>query len=980
MPRGQTNTVLCYLRTLADGGKPDRALLERFASLRDEAAFSALLRRHGPMVLRLCRRVLGREQDAEDVFQATFLVLSQRAASVQRRECVGSWLYGVAYHLALKEKAKGVRRREHEGHKAKEAAGDPLREITVREAEEILDQELAGLPDVYRAPLVLCYLEGLTRDEAAQRLGWPLGTLKGRLERARARLHARLAGRGLSPQAALLGCLFAEVPGPAGGSGALFSLTTKAAAAVAAGGAASAVVPARVAALAEGALKSMFVSKVKGAAVVVLLLGALGLGAGGLAGRGVLRAPQAAARAANPAAPAWDEPGGGASPRRGGGVPAASPEATKGGPSQVEFRGQVLGPDGKPLAGAKLYLLGGRRGGPTAGKETGMKLVGASDRDGRFRVAVTPPAPDGRFHLVAHAASFGVDWVGLGEGEPPGEVTLRLPKDVPITGRVVDAEGRPVAGASVSASSVFVLEGGKPDVLFLAGRLRDNPPKKRLDVRLDAVTGAVTTNKEGRFTLKGAGAERVVRLAVAGAGVARSSPYVVTRPGFDPRPYNEEIRKDYRALTRFFGLYPPSLTFVAEPGRAVEGVVKDAKSGEPVPGCRLRAQTGSPDEVVVASDAKGRYRIDGLPKDPRDYAVSVSPPKGTVYLRRTARAADGPGYSPLRLDVELVKGVVVTGRVLDRHSGKGVRAGVRVAPLADNEFVKGRPGLENDRPVEATDQDGRFRLVAAPGKVLVLAGVQGRERLDGHQLSPYRQAVPDPGHKDLFVFDADADSWVVPTAAGPQFLGNWNAARVVDVKEAGETTADLAVDRGATARLAVEDADGKPLAGAWVAGLTEQWPITYRLPGATGTVYALSPERPRTLVLFHPEKKLGGTLTVRGDEKEPVVARLGPAGRVTGRLLGADGRPLAGAEVSVSPQGLAARELHRFAGPTGEAAVTDKDGRFSVSGVVPGVSVVLRVRKGGSLLISKPRVGQRLLKLKPGESLDLGERRMEQAP
>src|SRR5206468_4235758 len=185
------------------------------------------------------------------------------------------------------------------------------------------------------------------------------------------------------------------------------------------------------------------------------------------------------------------------------------------------------------------------------------------------------------------------------------------------------------------------------------------------------------------------------------------------------------------------------------------------------------------------------------------------------------------------------------------------------------------------------------------------------------------------------------------TAGGRlEFLSGEMAVKVLDIKENGETAVELFVDRGVTGQLTVQDADSKPLAGAWVAGLTHHWPITYKLPEPTATVYALNPETPRTLVVFHPEKNLGGTVTIRGDEKEPVVAKLGPVGKVAGRFLEADGNPLAGAEVSINARGTIASELYRFASPTGKPVVTDKDGRFTLSGVVPGVSFSLQIRKG----------------------------------
>src|SRR5262245_24476356 len=202
MPNRFAVPLLGYVRGLGETPltreRPDRELVERFAGQRDEAAFAALVRRHGPTVLGVCRRVLGHEQDAEDVFQAVFLVLSRKAGALRRKEAVGPWLFGVAHRLALRARQEARLRREHEGRAREGPPSDPPSELTVREAQAVVDEELARLPERERGPLVLCYLEGLTRDEAARRLCCPLGTLKDRLERGRAVLQKRLVRRGLA--------------------------------------------------------------------------------------------------------------------------------------------------------------------------------------------------------------------------------------------------------------------------------------------------------------------------------------------------------------------------------------------------------------------------------------------------------------------------------------------------------------------------------------------------------------------------------------------------------------------------------------------------------------------------------------------------------------------------------------------------------------------------------------------------------------
>jgi RNA polymerase sigma factor (sigma-70 family) len=200
--------LLHHLRGLS--GIADAQLLERFLAGGEEAAFAQLVRRHGAMVLGVCRRLLRGEQDAEDAFQATFLVLARRAAAIRKGESVGSWLHGVARRVAARARTEAARRAAHERGCPAPAPADGSDETTWREVRAVLDEELARLPERYRAPLVQCYLEGRTQDEAARQLGWSPRTLRRRLGRARDLLRARLEGRGLALSAGLLAVALAE--------------------------------------------------------------------------------------------------------------------------------------------------------------------------------------------------------------------------------------------------------------------------------------------------------------------------------------------------------------------------------------------------------------------------------------------------------------------------------------------------------------------------------------------------------------------------------------------------------------------------------------------------------------------------------------------------------------------------------------------------------------------------------------------------
>jgi RNA polymerase sigma factor (sigma-70 family) len=173
----------------------DAILLDRFVRLRDETAFAALVKTHGPMVLGVCRRVLRHAQDAEDAFQATFLVLARKAGSLEKPELLANWLFGVAFRTAEHARGKAARRNLHEKEVATMFAAIPQASDLDREVREVLDEELFRMPEKYRAPLVLCYLKGMTNEQAAEHLGCPTGSMSARLARAREILRTRLSSR-----------------------------------------------------------------------------------------------------------------------------------------------------------------------------------------------------------------------------------------------------------------------------------------------------------------------------------------------------------------------------------------------------------------------------------------------------------------------------------------------------------------------------------------------------------------------------------------------------------------------------------------------------------------------------------------------------------------------------------------------------------------------------------------------------------------
>jgi RNA polymerase sigma factor (sigma-70 family) len=286
MAIGRINSLAGQLRRvliLQDGmAMTDAQLLDRFISRRDEVAAEALVQKYGPMVWGVCQRTLRNHQDAEDAFQATFLVFTKKASSVSPREMIGNWLYGVACHVALKAMAAGAKRR------SRERVMEPIPECVVHmedcrsDLKPVLDRELSRLPQKYSAPVVLCDLQGLTQKEAAQQLGWPIGTLSCRLSRARAILAKRLARHGVALSSAGLAivvsdCAVACVPLQ------LMTATVKASRLLLEGQCESlTLIAANVLNLTDKVVGAMFVKRVKRRVAAVLFVLSLFAVGGGL--------------------------------------------------------------------------------------------------------------------------------------------------------------------------------------------------------------------------------------------------------------------------------------------------------------------------------------------------------------------------------------------------------------------------------------------------------------------------------------------------------------------------------------------------------------------------------------------------------------------------------------------------------------------------------------------------------------------------
>jgi RNA polymerase sigma factor (sigma-70 family) len=459
MATTRADLVLHQVRGLAEAEAPDTQLLERFSCGRDEAAFAALVKRHGPMVLGVCRRVLHDAHSAEDAFQATFLALSRKAGAAGSRGSVGGWLYRVAYRAALRARRRQYLCQAREAHRDPRQASDPLAEMTGRELLTVLDQELQKLAEPYRAPLVLCFLEGRSRDEAALELGCSQSTLRRRLEVAKERLRRRLERRGLALPAALLAM-----------------------------GLAAPAVPASLAAAVTRATACQFLRGVfmtAKARVLGTLLLAAGLLAAGAAALTPIRSE------------ALQVP----EPQK---TPTGNPMPAKGDDKKrMSVTGQVLDPTGVPVGGAEVMVLGWPRG-PARAAENQVRLTvlgrAKSDAGGDFRIDMPRTSSVDFWHVsaVARAPGFGLAIEEMLPDAQRPRVVLRLQREQVLHGRLVELQGAPAANLLVKVEGISV-----------GGGWQHAPLGERAPW-----PAAVKTGPDGRFILRGLGPSTNVILGI----------------------------------------------------------------------------------------------------------------------------------------------------------------------------------------------------------------------------------------------------------------------------------------------------------------------------------------------------------------------------------------------------------------------------------------------------------------------------------
>jgi len=570
---------------------------------------------------------------------------------------------------------------------------------------------------------------------------------------------------------------------------------------------------------------------------------------------------------------------------------------------------------------------------------------------------------------------------------------LKLPKDEPIRGRLINLEGQPVAGARVR---VIAVQTGADDTLNEFVRLW-SPEKKKQQQALHTLAKSLwteetpndylsaTTDADGRFTLTGIGLNRCPQLTVSARGLASHAFLVPIHPDFKP-PAGPG------AGSLAFGTV---FTLPLTPAKPITGVVRDSEK-KPLAGVRVFGQPDRlqfplpgedyrivPPDALAVTNARGEYVLDGLPKA-KKYILLADPKPGEGSVHQFAvRSDESPGFAALTADFDLPRGVVLTGRITDKKTGKPIQAFVSYNPLESNKWLKEHPdydttqsddlGYQSADTRTETDAEGRFKLTAVPGPgilhVQILSLALAQEYL------PAKLAPEDD--TDEIMEKAGLLQFFKTKGLGriyaPRYLHAYRVLRIP--ADAKTITADATVARGVNRVVKIVGPDDKPVSGAWVLN-DKIWGTTGNglvLVGSEFTARALDPDTPRRIYAQQDDKKLAGFMSLDGKETGPAVLRLQSTATVSGRVVDREGKPRKDYCVSPVYDDPEIGQLLQYR--WGATVDADADGKFTLPNIPAGLTVRFEAR----LKVSPfqpgpiPTHGTPKQTLKAGEILNLGE-------
>jgi len=665
----------------------------------------------------------------------------------------------------------------------------------------------------------------------------------------------------------------------------------------------------------------------------------------------------------------------------------------------VVFQGRVLDPEGKPFPGARIYL--DYFVWKEYSKGIPPRLRATTGADGRFRFLEKkayfsrPPVlePWRWAHVVAMADGFGLGVSDSDEDDYGRELTVRMPRDdAPISGRLLDLEGRPVAGATVRADAVAAPPGGDLAPFLNAARnsrlriyelqAKYLPKEIRFFPHWQPIP-TVTTGPDGRFLIRGIGRERQVYLGIEGPTIRWTNISALTR-AFPPTDIVQFYRRKDPEIERYYGA---SFDLNVAPSRPYEGVVRDRDSGVPVPGVTIQSARIADSNylhyrpIKTTTDKEGRFHLTGMPLGAGN-EVAVIPAEDQPYLLSQFKLPDSGGLKPVHIDLGLKRGIWLRGRITDRATGKPVEASVRYSAAISNPQIDQVSGIGdvqyngNDVGSSSTREDGTFQIAVLPGPGLLTVRAQ-------------------PGEVN-YTADESAAAKPLEAAFRPYPYGLGDAWAELDVGDSpASRTHDFALSPvvNRTVTGLIFDPEGKPLTGARYYGLYDM-PYWYPIERTNGfTVADLTRPRPRTLprlfkirdldtlrtfllpedtrpvAIVHQGKRLAGFTEVGWSTPEPVRVQLQPWGTLIGRVVDADGQPRAdfGIQPKITFKNRVRNDRIDHFVPR---VFTDQAGQLRVEGLVPSLSYRLVFENASGFDSGQ---GLDVEPLNPGETRDLGE-------